>query len=135
MEVRVHSLYHSSLRYFEGKVEVVGNLKLLHKVNALKKAFGSHPKNWQIENSQNSPEDILLNEFINKINDKKTIRYSHDELCHCRLVPTEKVKNAVIEGCLTVPEVSRVTLAGTGCGTCKKDIQTTIEDLSVKPSI
>lgn len=135
MNVIVQNIYHSIIRFSDNKIEVIGNLTLLNKINNLKKQFGDHPKNWKLESFQNTVEDILLDEFIKKVKNEFVMSYSHIELCHCRMVPVDKVKNAIMEGCFTISEVSRVTMAGTGCGSCRKDIQTTIDELTKKSTL
>ena len=46
------------------------------------------------------------------------------------MVKTETVKNAVKAGCCSVADVSRTTLAGTGCGSCRKDIEDVLTALT-----
>jgi assimilatory nitrate reductase electron transfer subunit len=48
-------------------------------------------------------------------------------VCRCAGVSGAVIQGAVQEGCSTVPEVSRATRAGTGCGGCHEDIRELIE--------
>jgi assimilatory nitrate reductase electron transfer subunit len=48
-------------------------------------------------------------------------------VCRCAGVSGAAIQGAVQEGCSTVPEVSRATRAGTGCGGCHDDIKGLIE--------
>lgn len=129
MKIEVSIPFHSQISFSDERFEVVGSRELLRKVNDLVKAHGKDAKNWPLLVSPANPEDILINEFIRKIKGEVFV-YNHDELCHCRMIPTEKVKNAVKLGCHSVSEVSRTTLAGTGCGSCRKDIEDVIKALT-----
>lgn len=71
-------------------------------------------------------EEILLREALMKANQNWNYPYLDEELCHCRAIPTQKVDQAIVGGCHTVPSVSKATSAGTSCGTCKSDIESVI---------
>lgn len=100
-----------------------GPVELLEKVESLRSQFGVDPKDWpNPEVSSTDPmADLFLMKFIQKVKRLWNLPYKHEELCHCRLVPTEKVTNAIEQGAKTVTDIARVTLAGTGCGTCRSD--------------
>jgi len=49
--------------------------------------------------------------------------YTHEEICHCRAVPTREVEKAIIMGAHTPQKVSRWTSASTACGTCRPDVE------------
>jgi len=128
MRTEVSIPFQSQIICEDGRFEVVGSRQLLNMMADLKRLHGAQPEKWPLLLSPQSPEEILINEFIRK-SKGETFIYNHDELCHCRMVPTEKVKNAVKLGCHSVAEVSRTTLAGTGCGSCRKDIEDVIKAL------
>lgn len=128
MRIEVSIPFQSQIVCDEGRFEVVGSKELMQRMADLKRQHGLEPKSWPLLSSPSSSEEILINEFIRKAKGE-TFVYNHDELCHCRMVPTEKVKNAVKQGCHSIAEVSRTTLAGTGCGSCRKDIESVIEAL------
>jgi bacterioferritin-associated ferredoxin len=110
------------LSFIDGMVSYVGPQELWLKVLEQKKQNGVNPEKWkpvQVENGH----DVLLNEFILKCQKNYKIPYVHEEFCHCRMVPTEKVLHVIKQGIFTTAEVGRVTMAGTGCGSCKKDIE------------
>lgn len=69
---------------------------------------------------------ILMRELILKLKESWAFPYNETELCHCRAVPTAVVDASVVMGAATVKQVGRKTSAGTGCGTCQKDIQSVI---------
>ena len=70
---------------------------------------------------------LLLRELILKMKNQWNPPYAHVELCHCRAITTETVEQAILKGCHTFEEVSLVTSAATACGTCKPDVQKTID--------
>ena len=114
--------YKAKLFYDGAHVSFVGPKVFTDRILKLKSLYGNDPKLWQ-EQSVQDGYDILINEFILKINNKFGFCYKHDELCHCRNVATEKVYLAIKDNAFSVEAVSRATLAGTGCGSCKKDIE------------
>lgn len=61
----------------------------------------------------------LLRDALEALLQSSTRPYSDAELCHCRLVPTQKVVEAIHYGADTVQDIARMTSAGTGCGTCQ----------------
>ncbi|AZZ36671.1 hypothetical protein CIK05_07675 [Bdellovibrio sp. qaytius] len=110
-------------------VTVRGSKALLDKVNLLKVNHGKDPRKWP-KQSVATGEDILINEFILKANSEFKFCYNHEELCHCRNVPTEKVFTSIKNGCFKTEDVSRTTMAGTGCGACRQDIDQLIEQFN-----
>jgi len=112
----------------QSDVIVQGSLKLIELVRHLKQNYGLDPASWPLQNSKNS-ESFIMNEFIQKTKGVYKPCYSHDELCHCRTISTEKVLNSIKDGCLTLQDISRTTMAGTGCGSCHKDIDSLIEQV------
>ncbi|MDQ0029188.1 FAD-dependent oxidoreductase [Arthrobacter bambusae] len=48
-------------------------------------------------------------------------------VCRCAGVSGAGIEEAVLDGCSSVPEVSKATRAGTGCGGCHGDIKALIE--------
>jgi len=105
-----------------------GHKAFIDLVLDLKNKFGSDPARWPLLDDKKS-ECFILNEFILKIKGQYKPIYQHEELCHCRTISTEKVLNVIKDGCHTISEVSRATMAGTGCGSCHKDIDNLIEQV------
>lgn len=52
---------------------------------------------------------------------------SQRTVCRCAGITGASIEEAVLDGCSTVPEVSKATRAGTGCGGCHGDIKRIIE--------
>lgn len=114
-------IYKASIVLTENLFRFSGPIEFEKKIHAQRLAFGDHPRGWQpvvvVEGY-----DVLLNEFILKCQNNYKIPYNHEEICHCRMVPTEKILNAIKQSTFNLSELGRVTMAGTGCGSCKKDI-------------
>ncbi len=131
MNVICKSPYQSEITLKDGVVHVIGSLQLIKKVSELKNQFGLDPKAWPPMQTFKSNDELLINEFILKLNQNFKLAYEHEELCHCRMVPAEKVYNAIKQNCHTVEEVARTTMAGTGCGTCRSDIQSLLQQFKL----
>ena len=129
MNIAVGIPFQSHIQVENEMIVAVGPKELLLKVNQLKKQHGMVIETWPLFLQAQLPEEILINEFINKAKQEIFV-YNHEELCHCRMVKTETVKNAVKAGCRKVSDVSRTTLAGTGCGSCRSDIEAVIKALT-----
>ena len=120
--------YKAKVSLIDQVVQVVGPQSLLIKIEKYKSAYGNNPIHWP-EIKVIDGEDILINEFIAKTKKSFSLVYPHEELCHCRMVSTEKVFAVIKEDCFTAAEVGRTTLAGTGCGSCRKDTEALIKQL------
>jgi bacterioferritin-associated ferredoxin len=105
----------------QGSLRFSGSADFCQKLITQKNKHGCDPQKWQVVRVVDG-DDVLLNEFILKCQNNYKIPYEHEELCHCRMVQTEKVLNVIKQGVFITSEISRVTAAGTGCGSCKKDI-------------
>jgi len=122
--------YLKLLKLENGQTEIVvqGPKKLFDLVNHLKQEHGVDPQKWPLQIEKNS-ESFIVNEFIQKVNNEYSVCYKHDELCHCRSVATNKVLSCIKDGDLTLADISRHTMAGTGCGSCHKDIEALISQV------
>lgn len=89
-------------------------------------AKGSAPETWAIPEGS-SHVDLLLREFILKVRGEWDFPYKEEETCHCRLIPTTIVDQAIINGAHHTSRVSRETSASTACGTCRPDVQKMID--------
>ena len=103
-------------------VQIKGCLDLLRMAETLKQSHGGDPRLWPLPVGQDH-SSLLLREFILKLKSQWNFPYEHDELCHCRSIQAKVVDEAIVAGADTVERVSRETLAGTGCGTCRPEIQ------------
>ncbi|MEO0335870.1 MAG: (2Fe-2S)-binding protein [Pseudomonadota bacterium] len=75
------------------------------------------------EFGSNSTFDVMMREVLLKATGGWQPAFTEDELCHCRVVPTEIVDAAIVAGAHTPEEVSRQTNASTQCGTCRPDVE------------
>ena len=66
---------------------------------------------------------LLLKRLILSAQELWEPPYADDELCHCRTVLAETVREAIIAGAHTPAEVSRKTMASTSCGSCLPDVE------------
>jgi NAD(P)H-nitrite reductase large subunit len=66
---------------------------------------------------------LLLREILLKAQGRWDPPYKDEEICHCRVVATRKVEDAIIAGCHTVDRIKRATNASTSCGTCRPDLE------------
>ena len=94
-------------------------------LNRLKKEFGENIEKWESP-KENSHSDILIRELILKLKGEWNYPIQNEEVCHCRLVATQKVDKAITEGAHSIESVRRVTSANTACGTCQLDIEAMI---------
>lgn len=115
-----------SLEIFEenGKVRrrVIGCEALLTLVQDLRARFGDDPAKWEPPAGP-AHQEILVREFIQRLKGEWKLPYAHDELCHCRMIPTRVVDQAIVAGAHTPEAVSRATSASTACGTCRPDVE------------
>lgn len=132
MLIVAKSPYQSEISLKNESIHVIGSLSLIKKMHKLQKEYGRNPQDWPEILNLNSSDDILINEFILKAKAHFKLAYEPEELCHCRMVPAEKVYNSIKQGCRSIEDVGRATLAGTGCGSCRDDIQKLLEQFKLK---
>lgn len=74
-----------------------------------------------------SHPEMLVRELIRQAQGHWHPPYTDEEICHCRLVPTNVVIDAIRAGAQTNAEVSAMTSATTACGTCGPDVRRLID--------
>ena len=74
-----------------------------------------------------STGELMLREAILRVQGKWDFPFKEEETCHCRVVSTEKVNQAILVGAHTPREVSEMTSASTACGTCRPDVEAMID--------
>lgn len=106
-------------------VEVRACLALTRSMDNLRSKYGNDIKTWPLpdRSSKNEHWSLLISELILKVKNEWMNVYNHDEICHCRAVPTRVVEQSIIAGAHTVERISRETSACTGCGTCKAEVE------------
>jgi bacterioferritin-associated ferredoxin len=70
--------------------------------------------------------DILAREAVLRLQDRFEVPLKGEELCHCRKIPALKIDQAVVLGAHTPEKVKAWTSAGSGCGTCRPDVERVI---------
>lgn len=103
-------------------LRVIGCDALLQLVKLLKQQHGDDPSKWP-EPAGHSHSEMLVRELILKARGEWKPPYEHEELCHCRMIPTEVVDQAIVAGAHAPEIVSRWTSASTACGTCRPDVE------------
>lgn len=125
---KVSSKFRAQIVFDETGIKTIGPLSLLKLVNSKIATEGEDPKKWQRIKSALHDDEIMLNNFIDKVCNRLPID-EHIEICHCRMVNLDKIESAIFQGCRTVDEIIKYTLASTGCGTCRKDIEKIINQM------
>lgn len=111
----------------EVKIRAIGCYPFLQRVDRLRQTLEGQRLD-QIELPQeNDHSSILIRELLLKMKEEWLFPYTETELCHCRVVSTEFVDRAVVNGAFSAEDVARATSAGTGCGTCRKDTEKIIQ--------
>lgn len=126
--LKVSASHQLEIEVIDHLVKAKGSSYLLGRLNELRAKHGDDPKSWETVPVARK-EDILINELIEKLKGSYKLCYPHEELCHCRMIPTESVVQAIKQGCETTSDVSRSTKAGTGCGTCSVNTQMILNQL------
>lgn len=123
-----HSNPQDSQSNSELKLKIIGSVLLIEKMEHYLQNYGKNLMLWPTIKPISCNEDILINELLQKIKSEEFI-YNHDEICHCRMVKTDVVRNAIKSGCRSISDLSRSTMAGTGCGACKKELKLVLDTL------
>ena len=64
MNVVCKSPFQSEITLKEGRLQIVGSVQLIEKMNAYKNKLGSDPQKWTALESIKTSDDLLMNEFI-----------------------------------------------------------------------
>ncbi len=123
MQIVSTVLNRMEIKFQDKTVSCFGSYHLIELLKVYLDKYGENPKDWMpIEKKSLSTIEMLMNEFIDKVNLRYKLPYTHEEICHCRLVPTESVVQCIKTGCSSLRSVGLATKAGTGCGTCQTQI-------------
>lgn len=128
MDVKSNITHRATLHFKDNEITCEGSFQVVERLQKYKNEFGADPKNWPLQPVQDN-YDIMINEFILKCQNQYQISYQHEEMCHCRSVPTETVIQSIKQNCRTVKEISRHTKAGTGCGTCVPNLKLLLSEI------
>lgn len=106
----------------KARIKAIGCNQLLSLLRKYQVQFGLDLRLWPYPEVQGHAEMLLL-EALKKMRGEWQYPYSHQELCHCRRVDLVLVDECILSGAQSVPEVCRLTGAGTACGTCQPEIE------------
>lgn len=95
---------------------------LYQAILSYKTKYGNQIELWP-EPQETSHEFLLIKEIIQRVKGAFLPPSEHQILCHCRKISSQVVDQAILMGAHTSAEVSRITSAGTACGTCQSDIE------------
>ncbi len=70
---------------------------------------------------------LIVREIALRILNKWEPPYIETEICHCRMVSTHTVDQAILAGAHTTDQISRLTMASTSCGNCRVDVNKLIQ--------
>lgn len=107
-------------------LKVVGCSELLKLLAELKKKHGGDLRTWPLPEGDQH-QILLVRELILRAQGRWSFPYNHEEICHCRMVATRLVDQAVLAGAHQTSMVSRRTSASTACGTCRPRVQEIID--------
>lgn len=107
-------------------VKMVGCTDFLDLMQTMRKNFGVDLKKWPVPEGIDH-SSILVREMILKLQGAWNYPYDEKELCHCRMIDTDIVDQAIVAGAHTPEKVTRQTSASTACGTCRPNVQKIID--------
>ena len=110
----------------KNKVIFVGCLEFTRLVKNYRAQFGNDVFKWPTPLGQ-SHSEMLVREFVLKLQNNWDYPYKDDEICHCRHVATKTVDQAILNGAHTHELAMRWTGCSTACGTCKPDVEKVIK--------
>lgn len=109
--------FNSDLKVSSLKANVCFETMVL--LQGLVKVYKDRPLNvWKLP-SGNSHSDMLVREMLLKATDKWEYPYNEEILCRCRLVTTQYVDQAILNGAHTPISIMLKTGAGAACGSCQ----------------
>lgn len=106
----------------QNKVNFIGCFEFTQLVKNYRAKFGNDVFKWPTPKGA-SHSEILIREFILKLQGKWDYPYKDEELCHCRHVTTKTVDQAILNGAHTHDLIMLWTGCSTACGTCKPDVE------------
>lgn len=83
-------------------------------------------REWPIPTGS-SHSEMLLRELLMRSRGQWAPSFTEAEICHCRIVPTRDVEQAILAGAHSLEKLQRWTGASTGCGTCAVDVNGLLE--------
>lgn len=109
------------------RVKFIGCEALIKTMAESRSAHGDDPAAWPLPEGTSHVE-LLLKRLILELRGEWHPSFTDPELCHCRMIPTAQVEQAILAGAHTPEIVSRWTNASTSCGTCRPDVIRLLHD-------
>lgn len=110
----------------QNRVSFVGCAEFTELVKNYRAQYGNDVFKWPAPLGA-SHSEMLVREFVLKLQNKWEYPYKDEELCHCRHVATKTVDQAILNGAHTHELAMRWTGCSTACGTCKPDVEKIIK--------
>ncbi len=110
----------------QNKVTFIGCFEFTQLVKNYRGQHGNDVFKWPAPIGK-SHSEMLLREFVLKLNEKWEYPYKDEEICHCRHVKTKTVDQAILNGAHTHELAMQWTGCSTACGTCKPDVEKIIK--------
>ncbi len=73
-----------------------------------------------------STSELMLREVIEKITGQN-VPYVDEEICHCRKINRTVIDKLIVLGAHTPEKIRSWSTAGSGCGTCRPDVEKLIK--------
>ena len=111
----------------KSSVKAQGCLPLLEAVQKAALGFQGQKLNDIAWNKNSDHWDQLILEALSRLQGMYERPYKDEEMCHCRKITTDKIEAAIVLGAHTPEKVKAWTTAGSGCGTCRPNVQSLID--------
>ena len=110
----------------EAQLKGIGNSQLLKLLKDYRPKLTGNLNDVPLPEGKET-SSMMLRELILKAQGKWDFPFKEEETCHCRVVSTEKVDQAILVGAHTPQQVSEQTSASTACGTCRPDVEAMLD--------
>lgn len=121
-ELSIHLIVDEQNQIQKSELKGIGSLKFLRLLEAWREKLKGDYKKIPVPLG-NEPEALILREALMKVKGEWQYPYQKEKLCYCRNVLTHEIDKAIMSGAKTPDEVSLLTGASTGCGTCRIHVE------------
>ena len=105
-----------------------GGHKLLQLCTDLAQDLKSKDINsYKVKSDNNSSSQLLLEELVKRLNGSFETSDPEEEICHCRKIRQAVIDQMIVLGAHTPEKVMSFCTAGSGCGTCRPEVQKLID--------
>jgi bacterioferritin-associated ferredoxin len=110
---------------FIKSLNVMGCAEMQSRLKDYVKQYGLSINSWGLPLEQDHIS-LMIKILILKAQGKWNPPVLEEEVCHCRNIKTKIVEMSIVAGAHDTESISRQTTAMTGCGTCKKDVESVL---------